>query len=208
MARARSARREARTDGCACRRIRCHRSVPASQLLTDGAQVGAWASTLWFAVVLTLPTSLLSGVFFTLLGDRLRQRIRGEARAAGWLALANTAGGMVGPLVAAFVLLPVVGTERAFFALAAAYVVTGGLALAGVGGVRWCLAVADFAATTLVAAIALIGFPFGLMDRIYVPRIARPYTADGSVIVATARNIERSSSWSRNGSSSRFTTGW
>jgi predicted membrane-bound spermidine synthase len=157
----------------------------AFQYLTDGVQVGAWARTLWFAMVLTLPTSLLSGTFFTLLGDRLRQRIHGEARAAGWLALANTAGGMGGPLVAAFVLLPAIGTERAFFALAAAYVVIAGLALAGVGRARSSSRSLTFAATVIVAAIALIGFPFGLMDRVYIPRIARPYTVDGSVIVAT-----------------------
>src|SRR5262245_40199467 len=38
------------------------------QTLTTGAQVGSWYQIAWFAAVLTLPTSLVSGVLFTVIG--------------------------------------------------------------------------------------------------------------------------------------------
>src|SRR5262249_31925609 len=37
--------------------------------LTPGTQVGDWRRILWFACVLTAATSLLSGLFFTLIGN-------------------------------------------------------------------------------------------------------------------------------------------
>ena len=66
-----------------------------------------------------LPTSLVSGVLFTLLGAALRDEVSGDAAAAGWLTLANTVGATLGAPLAGLVLLPVLGVERSLFALAA-----------------------------------------------------------------------------------------
>jgi len=155
------------------------------QLLTDGVQIGAWYRMLWFAAALTLPTSFLSGILFTLLGDALRRGIGAETRAAGALTLANTAGGMVGPLLAAFVMLPTLGMERSFFVLAAGYGLVAVLSLAGAGPGRARLRSPAFALPVLALMGALAWFPFGLMDEAYFARVARPYTSDGSEIVAT-----------------------
>ncbi len=159
-------------------------SYAGFQVLTDGTQISAWYRTLWLACALSVPASLLSGVFFTLLGDALQREIAAETRTAGWLALANTAGGMCGPLVATFVMLPAFGMEGAFFALAAVYAGIGGLALYGVGSWR-NLRTPVFTTGGVALAVALAGFPFGLMHDVYFARAARPYTVDGSEIVAT-----------------------
>ncbi len=168
------------TAGCAVAA-----SYAAFQVLTQGTQIATWYRTLWLACALTLPTSLLSGVFFTLLGDALQRDIVVETQAAGWLTLANTAGGMCGPLLAAFVMLPALGMERAFFALAAAYLGIGILAVVGVGSwsTQWRSPV--FAIGGIALAVALVWFPFGLMSNVYFGRVAQPYAVDGSKIVAT-----------------------
>jgi len=160
-------------------------SYAAFQGLTEGTQIAVWYRTLWLAVVLTLPASLLSGVLFTFLGDALQRQIVVETRAAGWLTLANTAGGVCGPLLAAFVMLPALGMERAFFALAAAYLGIGGLALWGVWSwsAQWRSPVLAIGAITL--ALTLAWFPFGLMTNVYFARVAQPYAVDGSKIVAS-----------------------
>ena len=160
-------------------------SYAGFQVLTEGTQISAWYRTLWLACALSVPASLLSGVVFTLLGDALRREIAAETRTAGWLALANTAGGMCGPLVATFVMLPAFGMEGAFFALAAVYAGIGGLALCGVGSWRANLRSPVFTTAGVALAVALAWFPFGLMHDVYFARAARPYTVDGSEIVAT-----------------------
>src|SRR5205807_2821847 len=84
-----------------------------------------------YAAWLTFPTAVFSGMLFTLLGHMLSREIAGDARTAGWMTFANTAGSMVGPLAATFVLLPVLGIERAIFVLVFAYVAIGLLAFPG-----------------------------------------------------------------------------
>ena len=141
--------------------------------LTSGAQILAWSNTLWLAFVLTFPVSALSGVFFTLVGDALERVIDHETRSVGLLALANTAGGMCGPLVAAFLMLPSLGQERAFFTLAVAYLGIGGVARYGVGlstTGRLC----RFSRIGIAITVALDAFPFGTMRDVYFQRVASP----------------------------------
>ena len=70
---------------------------------------------------LMLPTSLLSGALFALLGKRLKEELGGESRTTAMLTLANTVGAMSGALLGGFVLLPILGIERSVFALATCY---------------------------------------------------------------------------------------
>jgi predicted membrane-bound spermidine synthase len=152
-------------------------------LLTSGAQVGEWTRVAWFATVMTLPTSCLSGALFTLLGEALRRTRRDDVGAAASLTLANTVGAACGPPVAAFVLLPAFGTERALFALSLAYVVVGTIALSTASRPMKRTPAVFVAAG--IAAIALVWFPFGAMTASYLPRVMVPYAVDGSQIVAT-----------------------
>ena len=75
--------------------------------------------------------------------------------------------------------------ERASFALAAAYVAIGGLALGGLSSWRAHVRSPAFVVSGAALAVALASFPFGLMRDVYFARITRPYAADGSEIVAT-----------------------
>ncbi|MGH8688130.1 MAG: spermidine synthase, partial [Burkholderiales bacterium] len=101
------------------------------------------------------PTAVLSGFLFTALGARLRAGLADAGAATGALTLANTAGAMLGSLVAAFALLPLAGMERTFFGIALAYGALACLAPPGLG--RWRLA--PLAAPVLALAL----FPFGRM---------------------------------------------
>jgi predicted membrane-bound spermidine synthase len=107
--------------------------------------------------LLLAPAALLSGFLFTALGERLRSGMDDATAATGALTLANTLGAMLGSLLAAFVLLPVLGLERSFFALALVYAVAVLVIPAPEASVWRGLRPA------LAAALALALFPFGTM---------------------------------------------
>ena len=131
--------------------------------------------------------SLLSGMLFTLVGAALQQQVGDQTRTAGALTLANTVGAMTGSLLAGFVLLPVLGMERSFFLLAAAY---GAVALCGrplasgsrIGSRLWWLAAAAFAAF-------LAAFPFGLMRNHFFRLIAQRFGVELPNIAASREGL-------------------
>jgi predicted membrane-bound spermidine synthase len=145
----------------------------------------------WFGLRLMLPTCFASGVLFPLLGQSLREHLPSDARAAGWLTLANTVGGLAGALLAGFVLLPRLGVEASLFALAAAYALVA--VLAGVGraaagapvrAMRWALLATGGA---FVATLAL--FPHGLMRNHYVPQAVRRWMGADTRIAAVREGL-------------------
>jgi spermidine synthase len=137
------------------------------------------------ACALTAPTSFLSGVLFTLIGDILEREIGQPTLAAAWLTLANTTGAMSGPPLAAFVLLPILGMERTIFIAAAVYAVIGLLVVRSSATLAAAVRSPLFVLSAIALVGALIRFPFGLMADRYFARAAAPYTPDGSDIVAT-----------------------
>lgn len=125
------------------------------------------AAAAWTALGLMMPTSWLSGLLFTLLGQAVRARLDGEARAAGWLTLANTLGALLGPLAGGLVLLPRLGVEGSLLALACGYALVAALlAPAATGPLARRAAWACAAAAVLGAAL----FPQGLMRGRVLPR--------------------------------------
>jgi predicted membrane-bound spermidine synthase len=152
----------------------------------EPAQVPAVAAsgevprTLWLSLGLILPTSLVSGVLFTLLGVALRAEVPGDATAAGWLTLANTLGAAIGAPLAGLVLLPWLGIERSVFVLALAY------GLAACALVPWSAGRGRAALAGGAAGFALAAalFPFGLMSSRFVRVVAAAHGADGSRPVA------------------------
>ena len=123
---------------------------------------------LFLSLRLMLPTSLVSGMLFTLLGTTLRRHCGENARAAGWLTLANTTGAMGGALLAGFVLLAVLGIEVSLFLLGLLY---------GLAAILGWLGMADEArrAVRLPAAVVLLSFgllaalfPFGLLHSRHI----------------------------------------
>jgi len=149
----------------------------------DGLGVSLTSSPLLALVLgawLMLPTCLASGLLFTFLGRALKEELVGETLTTGALTLANTAGATVGALAGGFVLLPAAGVERSFFFLSLGYGLLAAVA-AGRAGLRpsgpaerrvaWALA------ALLAALLAL--FPFGLMAKVHLARVAGRYDAGG-----------------------------
>ncbi len=151
-----------------------------------GATVVEPGMVLRLAMSLMLPTALLSGALFTLMGTAVRAQGRGAARAAGAIAFSNTTGAMLGPLVGTFLLLPGLGIERTLFLLAAGY---GAVALLTASPARLKaetppLARSGFwiAATAYTALIVL--FPFGLMRNDLAKRPTLPFLLEGQRVEA------------------------
>ncbi len=146
---------------------------------------GFW-EVAWFGTRLMLPTCFFSGALFPLLGKALREQIPSEARAAGWLVLANTLGGVFGALLGGFVLLPRLGVEQSLFLLGSTYGVVAALVGLGRGAETWSSKVrirtlwaplAAFVAATLL-------FPHGLMKNHYVPQAMQRWMGDKSQMAA------------------------
>ena len=76
---------------------------------------------------LMLPVSLVSGMFFPIVGAALRGGFRSEIETAGVLTLVNTIGAAIGSLIAGFVMLPTLGIEKTIFMIAAVYGAIGAL---------------------------------------------------------------------------------
>jgi predicted membrane-bound spermidine synthase len=143
-----------------------------------------WYRILWFTVALAAPMAVLSGVLFTLLAERLRLVVDRDLRAAGWLTLANTVGAACGPLLSAFVLLPVLGMERSLFGLMLVYVMIAALTCVRIPASRHRDRNLLLGGVALAAG-GLIAFPFGLMATRYFPRVTEKYGGDGSRIIAS-----------------------
>src|SRR5438105_2916794 len=121
------------------------------------------------SVRLMLPVSILSGIFFTIVGRSVEREIGDESRAAALVTCANTIGAALGPLVAGFILIPTMGVEGSFFSIAVVYAVIAALTIRS-GLRRVVLAIAG-----TLAALTLILFPFHLWRNYFLPNATLEY---------------------------------
>ena len=137
---------------------------------------------LGLALPLMFPVALVSGLLFTLLGDRLHGELGGETRSAGFLTLANTVGAALGSLVAGFLLLPSLGMETSLFVLALGYAVAAGLAYRA--GIRPSPGVATRIAATALAlfALTLVFFPHGTVAERSIARAVSAHAPQAEVV--------------------------
>jgi spermidine synthase len=135
---------------------------------------------------LMLPTCLVSGLIFTLLGRVLQSEAQEETRATGWLTLFNTVGAMCGALGAGFLLLPRLGMEASFFVLAAGYGLVAALLLVAAGA-RRRRAVSAGAGALFVLGLAL--FPFGLMHDRVLKRVSDRWGGKDIKVVAVREGL-------------------
>jgi predicted membrane-bound spermidine synthase len=156
------------------------------QFATGEGRALDWHRIVWFACALTFPTSLLSGVIFTLLGDALSHRVVTKAYAVSGLLVANTIGAAVGSWAAAFALLPAIGMERTLLTAALLYGLIGFIARRDASArpsadkAEW-----TFRTVALAMVLATVFFPFGLMSQKYFVRAAEEHLVDGSQLVAS-----------------------
>jgi len=128
------------------------------------------------AIVLMLPTAVLSGALFTLLGAELRASLANPQAPIAQLVCANTLGGACGAALAGFVLLPLLGMETSLLLLAAGY-----------AALPLLFVQRPFSWNpVLPAGVALLGlalFPFGRIDS-HLAHVSRHFTSqDGSSVV-------------------------
>ena len=115
------------------------------------------------AVVLMLPTSIVSGMLFPLFGERLHRELSLDTQASGLLTFANTLGAAIGSGIATFLLLPRLGIEFSILAIALGYLALGGLILATrVNGAAISRAIPKAAVSLLIVAAI---FPYGAINR-------------------------------------------
>lgn len=146
---------------------------------------------------LMLPVSLVSGILFTFLGRALETHVSARTRVTGLLTLANTMGGAVGSLLGGFVLLPRLGIETSLWLLALAY---GGVALLAYETDHAPRRRADWVALAACGAlfVALIAaFPFGFMQRRFLPKVLARFTSDGSRVVLVREGLTESIAYYR-----------
>ncbi len=134
-------------------------------------------------VRLMLPTSVLSGMLFTMLGAAQRQACGGAAEAAGKITFANTLGAMTGALLAGFVLLPKLGMEKALFASTLSYGAIALLATSPSAAVRAGRCRVGRVAMFALFAISCAIYPFGLMRRHFIPLVIERYKNDESELL-------------------------
>jgi predicted membrane-bound spermidine synthase len=147
------------------------------QVPTPTTYVASMETAALRAALLMAPVCLLSGVVFTWLGAAIDREISPASRAAGWMTFWNTLGSGVGPLVAGFLLLPLLGMEISLVGLALGYGGVAMLALMGMEQGVTRLRGLGVAAATSVAIGVL--FPYGLMLGELVPRAIDRYVVSG-----------------------------
>lgn len=136
------------------------------------------------AVLLMLPTSIVSGMLFPLLGQRLFASLSVNTRASGSLTLVNTAGAALGSACATFYLLPQIGVEKSLFILALAYLLPCLILLVLERDIRRPLFLAAPLAT---AVLVVVLFPAGSLLKSYEKLGAFRYP--GERLVATREEL-------------------
>jgi spermidine synthase len=132
-------------------------AVVTGYLVTGPLHLPGPPGLIHYAIPLMLPTAVLSGSLFTLLGAELRAGSENPQPAIGRLTTANTLGAALGAALAGLVLLPQLGIEGSLFLLAAGYALLPVLLIdtRAVWRSLW----------PVVPAVAgLLFFPFGRME--------------------------------------------
>jgi len=131
---------------------------------------------------LMFPVCFLSGVVFTLLGAALRYECSSESETAGVLTLANTVGAASGSLAGGFLLLPIAGMERSFFFISVLYGGIGVLLM-----FRKPVLHRSAYAAVVVFVLGMMLFPFGSMEKDFLPLPVQRYFRNDEGRVAAVR---------------------
>ncbi|MFT4929188.1 MAG: spermidine synthase [Phenylobacterium sp.] len=121
------------------------------------------------AMVLMLPSCIISGMMYPLFGEVLYQRLEHTTGATGMLTFTNTMGAALGSGVATFILLPELGVENAILLLSLTYIVAAGFVYRNHCGdkpvAKPLLKV--YLPVLSATALLLVCFPFGALQGAY-----------------------------------------
>jgi len=161
--------------------------------VTRGLSLSAYQSLDWryvalLSLVLMFPAALVSGLFFTALGEAIHREVGDRARSAGLVSLANTLGAMAGPLVAGFLLLPQLGMEKSLYVLGLLYLPTAVLAAGRNAPWPSFRRSRLLQAATAAFGLCLVVFPFGAMQG-YLNGACADFRKNGEVLIKTVEGV-------------------
>jgi spermidine synthase len=156
--------------------------VPVFQGKTNAFHIDSWQQIERLSLALMFPVAFLSGILFPLILTCVQREMGSRMNSAGLTILFNTTGAAVGPLLACFVLLPLLGFQSSLILSAAGYA---GLAVLAsekpMRSIRRPLGIA-FAALAAMLILIIATFPYK-RNETHFANARRPYEADGSHFV-------------------------
>lgn len=145
-----------------------------------------WHEIALLSIALMFPVSFVSGVLFPAIATRVQEVLSSRMNSAGVTTLYNTLGAAAGPILASFVLLPMIGYQRALFIAAVIYLVLAWLAREPGRSPRLMTAAPAIGSVLAVLLVALSWH----RDEMHFAHARGPFVADGSDLV---RRIEGNS---------------
>jgi spermidine synthase len=177
--------------------------VPASVAVFD---LSWWRITL-LSTGLMFPVAFLSGILFPSIAASVQAAVGDRMNSTGIATLSNTMGAALGPLLASFVLLPMIGYQWSLIACAAGYALLSIVAAfavrqPGAASKTWTLprapkhgvASAVLIGLWIVLAFVLAIFPYRLAQT-HFAHASRPYETEnqGQLLAHTVKRIEGTS---------------
>ena len=157
--------------------------------ILKGFGVDADVQIVFLSLFLMFPVSFVSGNIFTMLGKALHKEMESETRTAGLLTLANTTGGMIGSLIAGFILIPYIGIEKSFFIMALSYGMIAFIVFEKEQFTRLKKKLSVLHVAIAAYFICLMIFPFGFMSIHYLKIPFAHYTIKGERRVAVREGV-------------------
>jgi spermidine synthase len=176
--------------------------VPTSVAVFDLS----WLRIALLSMGLMFPVALLSGILFPCIATSVQAAVGDRMNSAGVATLFNTIGAALGPLLASFLLLPLIGYQWSFIACAAAYallsIVSAFTLRPGIVSERSTLSQAPknavafgvLIALWIVLAFVLAIFPYRRAET-HFAHASRPYETEnqGQPLAHTVKRIEGTS---------------
>jgi spermidine synthase len=153
--------------------------VPVLQGKMNVFYIASWQQIGQLSLALMFPVAFLSGILFPAILTCVQREGASRMNSAGLTILFNTIGAALGPLLAAFVLLPRLGFQSSIILCAVCY---GGLAILASKKQTWSLR-RPLGLAMLALGVVLIlivaTFPYN-RNKTHFANARRPYEADGS----------------------------
>jgi spermidine synthase len=156
--------------------------VPVLPGQSNAFHIESWPQIAWLSLALMFPVAFLSGMILPSVIACIHHDRTSRMNSAGLTFLFNTLGATLGPLLAAFILLPRLGFQSSLILFSASYLV---LAICASEKRTWSFrSLPGIALLSFVAIFVLIiaTFPYQ-RNKIHFSNASRPYQADGSHLI-------------------------
>ncbi|MDQ6808874.1 MAG: fused MFS/spermidine synthase [Verrucomicrobiota bacterium] len=140
----------------------------------------SWREVAALSLPLMFPGAFLSGMLFPAVVAHVNARIGNRMNSTGLATLANTAGAAAGPLLATFLLLPMLGFQTTLIICATGYVLLAVFAWPRGSLKSW--STLGSIALAIIFAVTLLLFPFG-RDEAHFANARRGYESAGLHLV-------------------------